>query len=117
MEPLIRRSAALAAQLAGDFMTAVVEPSPPPDGVAEMLAGYEELTTRLGGQFTVLDGPPERGPAAGPAATLAAFARQHKVTEMVLARGDGPAAGRRPVLRDLSRGHAVAEVHVLPVLR
>jgi NitT/TauT family transport system ATP-binding protein len=34
MEAVIRRSAALAAQLAGDFLAAVVEPSPPPDGLA-----------------------------------------------------------------------------------
>ena len=110
MEPLIRRSAALAAQLAGDFLVAVVAPSPPPDGLPELLAGYEALTTRLGGQLTLLDGPA----AVDPAAALAAFARQHKVTEMLLARGANPPTGRRPVLRDLSRGRAVAEVHVLP---
>jgi NitT/TauT family transport system ATP-binding protein len=106
MEPLIRRSGALAAQLAGDFLVAVVRPSPPPDGLEQVLAGYAELTSQLGGQFAVLEGDP--------ADALSTFARQHHVTEMVLARDAQAQAGRRSVLRDLVRGAGDAEVHLLP---
>jgi NitT/TauT family transport system ATP-binding protein len=106
MEPLIRRSAALAAQLAGDFLVAVVRTSPPPDGLEQVLAGYAELTSQLGGQFAVLEG--------NPADALSTFAGQHHVTEMVLARDAQAQAGRRPVLRDLVRGTGDAEIHLLP---
>jgi two-component system sensor histidine kinase KdpD len=106
MEPLIRRSAALAAQLAGDFLVAVVRPSQPPADLEQVLAGYTALTSQLGGRLAVLEGPP--------ASALATFACQHHVTELVLARGTDGQAGRHPVLRDLVRGSADGEVHVLP---
>jgi len=106
MEPLIRRSAALAAQLAGDFRVAVVQQQPPSAELDQVLAGYAALTAQLGGEFVRLTGPHA-------AATLAEFARQHQVTELVLAR-DGAHAGRYPVLRELGRRAGSAEVHVLP---
>ena len=71
MEPLIRHSAALAAKLAGDFLTAVVAPRP-----ESSLDGYRVLTEQLGGEFTVLTG--------APAAALMTFAKSRHVTEMVL---------------------------------
>jgi NitT/TauT family transport system ATP-binding protein len=106
MEPLIRWSAALAARLAGEFRVAVVPPSPPPADLDQLLAGYAALTAQLGGQFAVLPG--------APAAALTAYAREHHVTEMMLARGPGTSGGRHPVLRELARGAGDIEVHVLP---
>lgn len=44
MEPLIRRAAALAAHLAGEFLVAVVPPSPLPPGLERLLASYGTLT-------------------------------------------------------------------------
>jgi len=106
MEPLIRWSAALAARLAGEFRVAVVPPSPPPADSDQLLAGYSALTAQLGGQFAVLRG--------APAAALTAYAREHHVTEMVLARGPGTAGGRHLVLRDLAHRAGDIDVHVLP---
>ena len=107
MEPLIRRAAALAAHLAGEFLVAVVPPSPLPPGLERLLASYGTLTSQLGGQFAMLHG--------APAAALMIFAKQHRVTEILLARHAGGHAGRHPILRELaSRAHG-AEVHVLPV--
>ncbi len=108
MEPLIRRSAALAAQLAGDFRVAVVQQQRPPSAELEpILAGYAALTAQLGGQLVRLQG----GHAAD---ALTEFARQHQVTEIMLARDAGFRAGRHPLLRELSRRSGDAEVHLLP---
>ena len=110
LEPLIRWSAALAARLAGEFRVAVVAPSPAPadlEPVLEpVLARYAALTAQLGGQFDALRG--------APAAALAAFAREHHVTELVLARAAAPADRRPAVLRELTRDAGGIEVHVLP---
>jgi K+-sensing histidine kinase KdpD len=85
---------------------AVVTPSPAPADLEPVLARYAALTAQLGGQFDALRG--------APAAALAAFAREHHVTELVLARAAAP-AGRRPaVLRELTRDVGGIEVHVLP---
>ncbi len=86
---------------------AVVLPSPPSADVEQVLAGYAALASQLGGQFAVLQG--------APAAALAAFACQHQVTEMVLARDTGARAGRHRVLLEVARRAGDAEVHVLPV--
>jgi NitT/TauT family transport system ATP-binding protein len=104
MEPLIRRSAALAAQLAGDFLVAVVTPAPASAELGQLLAGYDALTSQLSGQFTALQG--------SPADALAKFAHQHQVTEILLARD--PGASRHRVLNELARRAGDAEVHVLP---
>lgn len=109
MEPLIRRSAALTDQLAGDLRVAVVAPAVPSAELQQLLTDYAALTEQLGGEFTVLQG--------SPAAALTAFARQHHVTEILLARAAGAPAGRHPVLRELAYGAGDAEVHVLPALR
>jgi two-component system sensor histidine kinase KdpD len=104
MEPLIRRSAALAAQLAGDFLVAVVTPGPASADLDQVLAGYAALASQLGGQLTALQG--------SPADALARFAHRHQVTEMVLARD--PGASRHRLLNELIRVAGDAEVHVLP---
>jgi two-component system sensor histidine kinase KdpD len=104
-EPLIRRAAAVAAQTAGDLLVGVVAPSAAPDGLDRLLAGYAELAAHLGGEFATLDGHP--------ATALARFAREHQVTEMVLARDQTARPGRYRVLRELARGSTNAELHVL----
>jgi NitT/TauT family transport system ATP-binding protein len=106
MEPLIRGAAAQAARLAGSFLAAAVVPSAPAGGQEQVLAGYAALTAHLGGQFSTLHG--------SPAAELAAFAQEHQVTEILLARGTPHRAGHHPVLRALAGRPRGAEVHVLP---
>ena len=104
MEPLIRRSAALAAQLAGDFLVAVVTPVPASADLDQVLAGYAALALQLGGHLTALQG--------SPADALAKFAHRHQVTEIVLARD--PGASRHRLLNELTHRAGDAEVHVLP---
>ena len=105
MEPLIRRSAALAAQVDGVFRVATAGPySPETD---QLVDRYAALTEQLGGEFLPLSGP-------GPAAALAGFAAQEGVTELVLSRAYPNPSGRYPVLRELARLVRDAELHVLP---
>jgi two-component system sensor histidine kinase KdpD len=106
MEDLIRRAAALAAQVDGEFRAAVVIGEG--DGGA-LVAGYAELAAQLGGGLDVLAG-------ASPPAALAAYARQHRVSEMVLARSAAGRPGRFPVLRELAAAPADLELHILPQL-
>jgi NitT/TauT family transport system ATP-binding protein len=106
MEDLIRRAAALAAQVDGRFLAAVVLPEG--EGAA-LVAGYAELAAQLGGELAVLGG-------TSPPAVLAAYARQHRVSEMVLARSAAGRPGRFPVLRDLAAAPADLELHILPQL-
>jgi two-component system sensor histidine kinase KdpD len=110
MERLIRRAAALAAQVDGDFRVAAVRLSEPGGEEDQVLAGYTALTEQLGGEFAVLTG-------LAPAPALAAYASQHRVTELVLNRAEPNPAGRYPVLRELARLVHDAELHVLPVDR
>ena len=110
MERLIRRAAALAAQVDGDFRVAAVRLSEPGGDEDQLLAGYMALTEQLGGEFAVLTGP-------APAPALAAYASQHRVTELVLSRAEPNPAGRYPVLRELARLVHDTELHVLPVDR
>ena len=105
MEPLIRRSAALAAQVDGDFRVAAVRLSQPGTDEDRLLAAYAALTEQLGGDFVVLDG-------TSPATALAAYASQERATELVLSRAQS--AGRYPVLRELARLVRDTELHVLP---
>ena len=90
-EPLIRRSAALAAKVAGTF--AVVQTG----GTAP--DGYEALTAQLGGEYTVL---PDASPAA-----LTELARRRGATEILLPRDTRQ-------LRDLIRFAGGSEIHLLP---
>jgi NitT/TauT family transport system ATP-binding protein len=115
MEPLIRRSAALAAQVAGEFRVATVrqlqpgtaQPGTPED---QLLAGYAALTEQLGGEFVWLTAP-------GPAPALAEYARRRQATELVLSRAHPTPSGRFPVLRELARLAHDVELHVLPAER
>ncbi len=105
MEYLIRRAAALAAQVDGEFRAAAVTARPAADDA--LLARYAVLAAQLGGELAVLEDQ-------DPAAALAGYAARHRVTELVLARGPGARPGRHPVLRDLAARPADLDVHVLP---
>jgi NitT/TauT family transport system ATP-binding protein len=107
MEVLLRRSAALAAQVDGIFGAAAVRLAQPGPDEEVLLAGYAALTAQLGGQLVLLGG-------ASVAAALAEYARQHQVTEIVLTRAAPNPAGRYPVLRELARVARDVELHVLP---
>jgi two-component system sensor histidine kinase KdpD len=107
MEDLIRRAAALAAQVDGEFLAATVTDGPEPD---PLVAGYAGLAAQLGGELAVLSG-------SSPAPALAAYARERRVSEMVLARSSAGRPGRFPVLRGLAAAPADLELHVLPQLR
>jgi NitT/TauT family transport system ATP-binding protein len=103
MEPLIRRSAALAAQVDGLFRVAVVRLGWPEED--RLVASYAAMTEQLGGEFVTLSAPSS-------ALALAQYARERQVTELVLSRT--LPAGRYPVLRELARLVHDAELHVLP---
>jgi K+-sensing histidine kinase KdpD len=107
MESLLRRAAALAAGVDGVFRVAVVPSVEPGPDELRLLADYAALTEQLGGEFVVLAGP-------SPAAALAGYASQQKVTQLVLARTRSNQAGRYPVLRELVRLARGVELHVLP---
>jgi len=107
MEALLRRSAAQAAQLGGEFAAATVRTGQSGSAEADLVDSYAALTAQLGGDFEELAG-------AAPAQLLADFGHQQRATEMVLARADHGPAGRHPVLRDLVRLARDVELHVLP---
>jgi two-component system sensor histidine kinase KdpD len=106
MEPLIRRAAALAAAVDGQFRVATVRTAPPAAEADELLAQYGALTEQLGGEFVTLEGP-------SAAAALVGYASQERVTELVLERKPNQ-AGRYPVLRELARLARDVELHVVP---
>ncbi len=107
MEPLLRRSAALAAQVDGIFAAAAVRLAQPGADEDQLLATYAALTEQLGGEFAALPGQPT-------APALAQYAGERGVTELVLARARPHPAGRYPVLRELARIARDVELHVLP---
>jgi NitT/TauT family transport system ATP-binding protein len=107
MERLIRRSAALAAQLDGQFRVAAVRRPQPGPAEDKLLASYAILTEQLGGEFVTLTAP-------APAPALAEYAGQLQATELVLSRAYPNPSGRFPVLRELARLAREVELHVLP---
>jgi K+-sensing histidine kinase KdpD len=107
MELLIRRAAALAAQVDGEFLAATVTAGGDP---GPLVAGYAALAAQLGGELAVLSGD-------RPAAALAAYAARRRASELVLARSAAGRPGRYPVLRELAAIPADLELHVLPQLR
>jgi two-component system sensor histidine kinase KdpD len=108
MEQLIRRAAALAAQVDGEFQAATVAREHPAGEEERLLSGYATLVGQLGGDLARLDGD-------SPAAALVAYARQHGTSEMVLARSDHNRPGRYPVLRELAGTASGLDLHVLPI--
>lgn len=107
MEQLIRRSAALAAQVDGEFQAATVADVHAGADENELVAGYAALVSGLGGELAVLTD-------ASPAAALAAYAREHRTSEMVLGRNEHNRPGRYPVLRELAASISGLDLHVLP---
>jgi NitT/TauT family transport system ATP-binding protein len=107
MESLLRRAAALAAGVDGVFRVAVVPSAQRGPAESRLLAEYAALTEQLGGEFVKLAGP-------SPAAALAEYAAEQKVTQLVLARTQSTQPGRYPVLRELVRVARGVELHVLP---
>jgi NitT/TauT family transport system ATP-binding protein len=108
MEPLIRRAAALAAQVDGEFRAATVAPARPGGAEDQLLSGYAALVGQFGGELARLDGD-------SPAAALVTYAREHGTSEMVLARSDHNRPGRYPVLRELAGTASGLDLHVLPI--
>jgi two-component system sensor histidine kinase KdpD len=107
MEPLIRRAAALVAQLDGQFLAATVRTAPPGGPEDQLIAEYAVLAEQLGGEFVTLTG-------ASPGSALADYARERQATELLLSRAHPNPSGRFPVLRDLARLASDVELHVLP---
>ncbi len=107
MEPLLRRSASLAAEIDGRFLAAVVRVAEPGGQEDALLEAYAALAAQLGGELTELGG-------LSPATALAEFAERERVTEMILGRSEPNPGGRCPVLRELVRVARDTEMHVLP---
>jgi K+-sensing histidine kinase KdpD len=105
MESLLRRSAALAAEVDGRFLAAVVRVGEPGGEDDPLVEAYAALAAQLGGELTELAGP-------SPAVALADFAERERVTEMILGRAQNQVG--RPVLRELLRVARDTEMHVLP---
>jgi NitT/TauT family transport system ATP-binding protein len=108
MEPLLRRSAAFAAQVRGRFLAAsVLSGQAASNEEKACLAAYSAIAAQLGGELAVLT-------AHSAALALGDYAREHGVTEMVLARPDSSAAGRYRILRELAKVASDVEIHLLP---
>jgi two-component system, OmpR family, sensor histidine kinase KdpD len=107
MESLLRRSAALAAEVDGRFEAVAVRDAEPGGPQDALLEAYRALAAQLGGQLTELAG-------SSPAMALADFAEREHATEMILGRAEPNTTGRSPVLRELVRVARDTELHVLP---
>src|ERR1035437_7310126 len=103
-DAVIRRAAAHAARR-DDALTAVsVRRRSRSEHEKRLLGGYATLTHQLGGDFVTIDG-------TDVAATVAAFARGHRITEILVMRS-GRNSGSKP-LRRLIRLMADVDVHVV----
>jgi two-component system sensor histidine kinase KdpD len=106
MERLIRRAAALASVIDGEFKAATVRTRPRSEEEKKLLGGYAALTHQLGGEFITLRG-------SSVARTLADYARHGLVTEMVVTRGRPHRRWRRSALRDLVRMVTDVDIHIV----
>jgi two-component system sensor histidine kinase KdpD len=112
LKPLIERAGAEATRAEGKLVVVSVDSSGDRAASAEAIAAalrYQELTLKLGGQFVTLK-------SAKPAQALLDYAKQHHVTEIVLARGShsekaGPLSNS--IKKDIIRGASQIDVHVL----
>ncbi|HEX4578842.1 MAG TPA: hypothetical protein VH498_02465 [Candidatus Dormibacteraeota bacterium] len=103
-ENLISWAARFAARR-DDMLTAIsVRSSRRTDEEKRLLGAYAALTHRLGGEFVTVDG-------SDVAATIAAYARAHRITEIVLRRTPGRRQSR--TLRRLIRLLVDVDVHIL----
>ena len=103
-ELVIRRAAAHAARR-DDALTAMsVRRRPRSEAEKRLLGGYTTLTHQLGGEFVTVDG-------RDVAAAVDSYARDHRITEIVVLRGPGQGSSR--TLRRLIRLVANVDVHVM----
>jgi two-component system sensor histidine kinase KdpD len=103
-EAVIRRAAAHAVRR-DDALTAVsVRRRPRSDDEKRLLGSYATLTHQLGGEFVTIDGKDV-------AATVAGYARGHRITEILVMRSTRNSSSR--TLRRLIRLVADIDVHVV----
>ncbi len=103
-ETLINSAARFAARR-DDALTAIsVRSNRRTDEEKQLLGGYAALTHQLGGDFVTVNG-------SDIAATIAAYARDHRITEIVLMRTPGRRQSR--TLRRLVRLVVDIDVHIL----
>ena len=103
-DAVIRRAAAHAARR-DDALTAVsVRRGSRSDDEKRLLGGYATLTHQLGGEFVTIDGNDV-------AATVAAHARGHRITEILVMRSGRNSSSK--TLRRLIRLMADVDVHVV----
>jgi two-component system sensor histidine kinase KdpD len=103
-EAVIRRAAAHAARR-DDALTAVsVRRRSRSDDEKRLLGGYATLTHQLGGEFVTIDGNDV-------AATVATYARGHRITEILVMRSGRNSSSK--TLRRLIRLVADVDVHVV----
>ena len=103
-DAVIRRAAAHAARR-DDALTAVsVRRAARSDDEKRLLGGYATLTHQLGGEFVTIDGNDV-------AATVAAYARGHRITEILVMRSGRNSSSK--TLRRLIRLMADVDVHVV----
>jgi K+-sensing histidine kinase KdpD len=103
-DAVIRRAAAHAARR-DDALTAVsVRRRSRSEHEKRLLGGYATLTHQLGGDFVTIDG-------TDVAATVAAFARGHRITEILVMRSGHNSSSK--TLRRLIRLMADVDVHVV----
>jgi K+-sensing histidine kinase KdpD len=98
-------TAARFAAMRDDALTAIsIRTEHRTDAEKQLLGGYAALIHQLGGEFATVDGKDI-------AATIAAFAREHGITEVVLMRTPGRRQSR--TLRRLIRLLVDVDVHIL----
>jgi two-component system sensor histidine kinase KdpD len=103
-DAVIRRAAAHAARR-DDALTAVsVRRGSRSEGEKRLLGGYATLTHQLGGDFVTIDGNDV-------ATTVAAYARGHRITEILVMRSGRDSSSK--TLRRLIRLVADVDVHVV----
>jgi two-component system sensor histidine kinase KdpD len=103
-ERLITSAARIAATRDDDLTAISVRTSHRTEAEKKLLGGYAALTHKLGGEFATVDGNDI-------AATIARFARDHGITEIVLMRTPGRRQSR--TLRRLIRLLVDVDVHIL----
>jgi K+-sensing histidine kinase KdpD len=103
-ERLVTSAARIAATRDDDLTAISVRTSHRTEAEKKLLGGYAALTHKLGGEFATVDGNDI-------AATIARFARDHGITEIVLMRTPGRRQSR--TLRRLIRLLVDVDVHIL----
>ena len=108
LEAVVRAAAERAAIVDSELTVVSVREGGTNDEARSAVDRYTELAEALGGSVEVLE-------ASAVARTLAAYAQQHFVTEIVLGRDQTHGLVRGSVVRDLIRIATVVDVHVIPV--